>query len=383
MKEAAAKRPAESEIPIPPMRSKDSETSRTPKGEGTGRLSTKNVRNLVYDKASQKLTITKVSDRDGDICAFTKMTYSDKAHIWPHCINKEPERFRDAHEAIAAFLRAINPTLFTRITRLLNRLDEGGNMVLRCSDKHWNVIKMQTQMHRYWGKARFGLEPLMKTTKLDDKFSTIRVRWHWLPRQLSDALSRHNAIRPGGDTSKPCRLRVDLYKEDLVSVIEEALQDFPGNRDVILPEDQFGHLKHGRYIVTGKCFELKVETEDAPKMTALLEAQWIAIRMAAISGAAEQYDDLRDRMPDWTADAAMPVGIQTSSGHENDKTGDELSTPQDKPVVIDALRQPEAQNTGEHKAKDVDQKTDDTNKDGDKKGDDVPRHSEGVKKKGS
>src|SRR5690554_2550414 len=53
----------------------------------------------------------------------------------------------------------------------------------------------------------------------------------------------------------------------------------------------------GRLVESGRFFTLRVETRDLEKTRALIEAQWLAVRMAALSAAAEVADDLSYRSP--------------------------------------------------------------------------------------
>ncbi|MBE3041259.1 hypothetical protein IMZ48_01465, partial [Candidatus Bathyarchaeota archaeon] len=54
--------------------------------------------------------------------------------------------------------------------------------------------------------------------------------------------------------------------------------------------------ENGRLIESGRLLTLKVEAKDLDKAKTVIDAQWLALRMAAVSGAAEVADEL-DKQP--------------------------------------------------------------------------------------
>ena len=121
-----------------------------------------------------------------------------------------------------------------------------------------NLICLSPDAHAYWTKAYFALQPI----KLSDDKKRLDVIFHWMPQGKY--------------------LDVDLLRRP------SALEDLDRGSNIRL-----FHFLTGRPICSGDTFSL---TTDDPVMHplpdyGLLEMQWILQRLAAMSGAAEIYDD--------------------------------------------------------------------------------------------
>lgn len=84
----------------------------------------------------------------------------------------------------------------------------------------------------------------------------------------------------------------DLYS--LATLLENAFNEpHPrySTKEAVLRD------QHGRVIETGRIFSLKVDKRDLDKMKAAIDAQWLAIRMAAFSGAGEVAYNLDKECP--------------------------------------------------------------------------------------
>lgn len=60
----------------------------------------------------------------------------------------------------------------------------------------------------------------------------------------------------------------------------------------------FARLQACRPVETGYRFDLRVHKDDASKMRLFLRLQWLAVRIACLSGASECVDDFWDGPPD-------------------------------------------------------------------------------------
>jgi len=141
--------------------------------------------------------------------------------------------------------------------------------------------------HKYWTKAYFALKPI----QLSDDKKCLDVEFYWMPRCDSSAA-------------------VDILTS-LGSL--EGLDGGSGTKLFHFPTDQ--------PIYSGQTFSLTTddpETHPLPN-PALLEMQWILQRVAAMSGAAEIYDDFNND----DDDDAMALRNEYDSSIEDDEDDDE------------------------------------------------------------
>lgn len=193
-----------------------------------------------------------------------------------------------------------------------------GHGEVASSDKAFNMICMRRDIYSLWRKAHIALKWVGEDNQIDEKgFKTFIVRWDWMPDRLVDRLNSQVAVEDGcnppglvGNANVPAmRREVDLDTEEgqnaicqaLVSLFETpnldsraSLQD-PGS-SILVPKATVRD-ENGRLIETGRLFKLKVQAEDIQKTKILIDAQWLVMRMAAISGAGEAPDDLQWEMP--------------------------------------------------------------------------------------
>lgn len=129
-------------------------------------------------------------------------------------------------------------------------------------DHHWNLIPLQSPIHEAWGNAECAVKCLGIYPK-GDKY-IVNLQFHWLNVNKftrSDLknfdVSLSNFSRMVGDT---------LYPE------------FPNEGGDILRLDT-------TRIRTGDIFNITMPNEDdAKKMKVLIDAQWVVLRIAAMSG---------------------------------------------------------------------------------------------------
>jgi hypothetical protein len=141
---------------------------------------------------------------------------------------------------------------------------------LGVSDKAWNMISLNQQLHFWWGKPYFGLKYLGSSISDDISMSSITVQFYWLPK-----------------LAKGARLERDA----------EQIKRLLNTKAV--PDGGFitASRASGHKIQTGDVFHIKVPTDDADKMKEALNLQWALIRIAALTGgvdAPELDDDKSD-----------------------------------------------------------------------------------------
>ena len=219
------------------------------------------------------------------------------AHIWPYAINNTIGHLTNTRICLLT-----NLILMDSMTRAcLELLFTGSGDELGTSDRTWNMITMSRNAHAYWGKAYFGLEwhDIVGTEKVVEsgvktEHTSFRVQWHWLPSKILDAVESQLITRQ--NEKLPPRRLVKLDTPDDIRSIANAISEAT-SRTLFRTQNTTLRDHAGHLIETGRLFTLKVDSRDLEKMKDVIDAQWLAIRMAAFSGAAEFAEDLNRTCP--------------------------------------------------------------------------------------
>jgi len=155
------------------------------------------------------------------------------------------------------------------------------------------MIALSPELHRYWSKAYFGLKWIGADSlpSGDNNMATFKVEWRWLPRDVVSALERKlGKLKRTSHKSIP---EIDLESEEIVNLVCDALRE-----GWTLPNSVFPELARAKYapssrpVETGHVISLRVKRDDLDKTETLIKAQWLAVQMAALSGAGEIVDEL-------------------------------------------------------------------------------------------
>jgi len=134
---------------------------------------------------------------------------------------------------------------------------------LGVSDEAWNMISLNTQLHRWWGKAYLGFKCLGILPSPKDGQKLVRLQFHWFPGALSDERQEDELRIHLGSTWSP----------------QQGLAAFRTS---------------GRRVLTGDIFDVAVRAEDAVKMKQAVDLQWALICIGALVGAANVNTDVVD-----------------------------------------------------------------------------------------
>ena len=173
------------------------------------------------------------------------------------------------------------------------------------SDEPWNMINMNRIGHKYWEKAYFGLQwvglcgeetGVDPVTKQEVTYTRFKVMFHWLSPKIREAIQTHLTYPRGVKIPPKQLVRLDTLEDlrsltDILGNILKEPHPIYSTKKAVLRDHQ------GRSIETGRVFEMKVDKRDVDKMKAVIDVQWLAIQMAAFSGAAEVSDDLDRECP--------------------------------------------------------------------------------------
>lgn len=161
------------------------------------------------------------------------------------------------------------------------------------SDLTCNLVSLCADLARHWGKAHFGLKWYSSlATGAGDGLSTVLLEFHWLPESISRAVD--GCLVSSDDRGKDeARRRVSL---DDVEGLAESL------RGTLLSASRVscrGAARdcHGRPWESGRLLEVRMAAGDVEDFKTLIEGQWLMVRIAALSGAAEDVERFGDGLP--------------------------------------------------------------------------------------
>lgn len=176
---------------------------------------------------------------------------------------------------------------------------------LACFDKVWNLISMAGHIHRLFDRAYFGLKPTMpaqaKEKGKEGELSSICVEWRFLPRQLSKALLENSHLKNKPTQQRPlAACIINLESPGLLQCLQQELNNPEGESSMLGRGIPRAHRKDSKPIRSGMRFEIPARVGDVPKTMTALEISWLALRMASISGAADDIELLNDKpSEDW------------------------------------------------------------------------------------
>lgn len=120
--------------------------------------------------------------------------------------------------------------------------------------KSWNMLCLHPTLCMWWSECLFGLKYLDMATN-DDGSTVIQIQFNWMPR---------NKIIANRVAEPPYDSTIDAMLQTTVS------------------DEQRNFFYH---LASGASFEVTVDNkEEAFKMKAALEFQWLAVRLAAMCG---------------------------------------------------------------------------------------------------
>ena len=167
------------------------------------------------------------------------------------------------------------------------------NGELAVSDKAWNMICLSPQLHRWWGKALFGLKWIGEVGE-DGDYSSFKVEWRWLPRKIHDKLGSEFLSHGKGDRNS-ARMFPKLDTEDSLQAVKRVTFDAMKSIYRAVGPPMSGakvYDQSARTVESGCVLTLKVQKEDLDRVKTVIEAQWKLLQVAALSGAGEAPDEL-------------------------------------------------------------------------------------------
>jgi len=164
------------------------------------------------------------------------------------------------------------------------------------SDKSWNEISLNSQLHAWWSEGYFAFKPLGIDGTIFDgvnakghpgKYTRVKLQFHWMPRRKDIGMKATTTL----DASKEARPQdyTDLFNKTYGDPDTDGLNP-------VFAQDRRISVSH--VIETGDIFYVKVESRYAERMLTAFRIQWASIRIFSLAGGAESLDDVGDH-PDY------------------------------------------------------------------------------------
>ncbi|KAJ4135072.1 hypothetical protein NW768_004685 [Fusarium equiseti] len=230
--------------------------------------------------------------REGHKCLFTRMAQGEVTHILPFTWNDTDDAIHATRAVSGALYTFFSDDLVSELHELFADPADPGS-----SDKWWNMIYMNAQLHIFWGTAGFGLHcsgigPHIEPEKADnldtEPLCDITIKFHWL--QHRDVKPTDRIVLEGNDNGFMEMTNAQTKYEEARS---EPSKHSQGNSHI----DAMA-MDTRTTIISGDEFTLTMPKEDAFKCKRMLDVQWHLIRIAAMCGAAE-YPELLPDYPDY------------------------------------------------------------------------------------
>jgi len=153
-------------------------------------------------------------------------------------------------------------------------------------DSPRNFICLQPQLHRWWSKAYLALEPIEHLPK------GVRIRVRWLPR-------------PSFKSSDRVPLNTDP-RDQLTCPVEPGL---------VKAVD----LRTQRPIIDGNTYDIVSDDLSAVPSFEVLKLQWDLLKLAALSGAVDSFEELEEESENDVDFDLVPEGSRRTSQGMSDE----------------------------------------------------------------
>lgn len=168
---------------------------------------------------------------------------------------------------------------------------------LGCSDKSWNMLSLNRQLHKWWSGTYFAIKCLgIAPTQSQVGAVTIRLQFQWMPLR---------------DTTQHWKRPIDLKGGEAVKMVQEWEAKRRYGTAGLLPSGGVVAAAEAAPfwpLQTGHVVELHMPPEDAENMKTMVDMQWACIQVASMSGAAD-WDDFFERPEDDPGEAAFQDSV--------------------------------------------------------------------------
>ncbi|KAK7398504.1 hypothetical protein QQX98_012112 [Neonectria punicea] len=231
---------------------------------------------LPSDKTRNATETKLCRHRDGHACVVMGTSQPEACHIVPFAWNSTQTGVKKTSLVlgyIAAFFDSASVVKYDRC--LANANDPGS------SDKAWNMLCLNRQLHWWWSKAQLGFKCLGIEDSSENQ-AMVTLQFNWMPRQNMKPTDKMTLTGERND--------VDAMVGSAIAFLRDG--SFP-------PPEAFGRLKAlhshaNRPILSGHIVKVPLPKADATRFKAMIDFQWAIVCVAALSGAAGAPELLPD-----------------------------------------------------------------------------------------
>lgn len=205
---------------------------------------------------------------------YSQTPDTDLAHIWPFTVSDTESSYVNTRNCLDRLSLSFGHQLAVDSESfLVPRITQLG-----FSDRAWNMVTMNTQTHRWWRKAYFGLKWVGivgrdcrsdAEGKLVD-YLMIEVEWYWLPEKTADAFGGRlfDPARKDPEPKQFVRMETDDELGQVISTLQQQIGQSHNSSSTkgVTMRDAKGQL-----IKNGRRFTLRVEAPDVDKMKLSLD----------------------------------------------------------------------------------------------------------------
>lgn len=211
------------------------------------KTSTKSPFTAVTSKRSRSAA-KETKDRDNNLCVLTGVCMPDAAHIFPFSATASDLAKQQINKMLIFWGSEVRDSWRAAFS---NRA---------VSESPQNLLSLGKHMHCMWDRALFALKPLSATDR------EVTVQFHWLKRSRKVTSGEFGSF-------------------------DAAMQAICGGDTRGWGPPQLAHRPSGLRIETGQLFTIRADTSEQLPSMDLLELQWNLLRVSAMYGAADVYDE--------------------------------------------------------------------------------------------
>lgn len=188
----------------------------------------------------------------GKKCIVTSSDAFDICHILPYSMYNTTARKSQVNHSNWQFF-----SYFSKTKDLINLIENEATL-----DRYWNLIPLSKTLHSMWGSAKCTFEPRIN---FNGNAWEVVLKFHWLNR------------REDGNHDD----RIPLDFRTVSCMVRERYPEYPKDGGNVFRDPEGTRLR------TGDIIRIQMPNrKDANNMQTVFSAQWVALQIAAMSGAA-------------------------------------------------------------------------------------------------
>ena len=229
----------------------------------------------------------KCLERDGKVCVITGLPDPQVCHIVPLAWSSNENNLQRTGNALT-YVFGMFCAEKDIVTLRSDLTSQPG-----CSDKIWNMICLEAQLHIWWAKGYLAFK-FYSLEKVDGSTGEIvRIQFHWMKTPINISKSKPQEAVDWGDGAK-------LWKK--LQVTNLAAHNMNTHRPV----------------QTGDLFDISMPRDEAVRFIRMIELQWAAINILSMAGGAGCPELLDGYDVDDELGLGGPLDPESSSTSESD-----------------------------------------------------------------